>query len=168
MRLIDSEAWLYTCAMNLGTQRSYERRYCEAIVARICKSSHNFYVFGVYRNPNQLDKNFGRLLAAMAKVQPINRKAYSLFVGDVNAHHEEFLGSSATTLHGRIARDFTSSSSREQMFTWPTHFDAEVLNLVLTEVLYLAGVQMDPFIRTSDHSAFYRCCAEATYSSLGV
>ena len=31
-------------------QRSYEYECCEVIVVRICSSSHDFYVFGVYRN----------------------------------------------------------------------------------------------------------------------
>ena len=38
-------------------QRSYECRCCEVIVVRICSSSHNFYVFGVYRNPDLSKKN---------------------------------------------------------------------------------------------------------------
>ena len=33
-------------------RRSYECGCCEVIVVRICSSSHNFYVFGVHRNPD--------------------------------------------------------------------------------------------------------------------
>ena len=36
-----------------------------------------------------------------------------VFVGDVNAHHEEWLVSSMTTLHGRAALDFASLSGCE-------------------------------------------------------
>ena len=39
-------------------------------------------------------------------MQSVDRKAYFLFVSDVNAHHEDELGSSTTTLYGRAARDF--------------------------------------------------------------
>ena len=37
----------------------------------------------------------------MAKVQSVDRKAFFLFIGEVNAHNKEFLGSSMTNLHGR-------------------------------------------------------------------
>ena len=46
-------------------------------------------MFGVYRNPNLSDKIVDCLLTAIAKVQSVDRKAFFLFVGDLNAHHEE-------------------------------------------------------------------------------
>ena len=39
-------------------QGSYECGGCEVRVVRICSNSHNLYVFGVYRNPDLLDKIF--------------------------------------------------------------------------------------------------------------
>ena len=62
-----------------------------------------------------------------------------LFIGDVNAHHEECIGSSMTNLHGRAARDSASSSGCEQLITEPTHTDIGVLNLVLTDVPDIVG-----------------------------
>ena len=59
---------------------------------------NNFYEFGAYRNPDLWDKIFACLLTAMAEVQSLDRKASFLFVGDVNAHHEEWLGSSTKTV----------------------------------------------------------------------
>ena len=103
-------------------QRSYERGSWEVIVVRICTSSHYLYMFGVYRNPNLSDNIFHYLLTAMAKVQPVDKKAY-LFVGDVNAHHDEWLNSSTTTVHSKVTLDFASSSGCEQMVTEPTHID---------------------------------------------
>ena len=76
-------------------QRGHESGCCETIVVRICSSSHSLYVFGVDRNPALSDKIF-YCLTAMAKMQPVDRKASFMFVGDVNAHHEELLGSSTT------------------------------------------------------------------------
>ena len=38
------------------------------------------------------------LLTAMNKVQSVDTKTSFLFVGDVNAHHEEWLGSSTMTV----------------------------------------------------------------------
>ena len=39
-------------------QLSYECEYCEGIVVRNCSSSHNFYVFEVFRNLDLSEKNF--------------------------------------------------------------------------------------------------------------
>ena len=73
-------------------QRGYETGCCEVIIVRICSSSNNFYVFIVYRNPDLSDAFFDCLLTGMAKVQSVDRKASFLVVGDVNAHHEEWIG----------------------------------------------------------------------------
>ena len=43
----------------------------------------------------------------------VDRKASFAFVAHVNSHHEVWLGSSKTNLHGRAARDFASSSGCE-------------------------------------------------------
>ena len=49
-------------------QRGYECGYCyKVIVVRIDSSSHNFYVFVVYRNPEQSEIFFNCLLATMAQ-----------------------------------------------------------------------------------------------------
>ena len=102
-------------------QRGYECGYCEVIRVRICSSSHNFYVFGVYRTPDLSGKIFYCLLPAMAEVQSVDRKKSFLFFGDVNAHHQEWFGSSTTNLHGNAARDIASASGSEQMITEFTH-----------------------------------------------
>ena len=70
-------------------------------------------MFGVYQIPDLLDEIFDCLLSAMAKMKSVNKKASFLFVGGVNIHHEEWLRSSTTNLHGRAARDFASSSGYE-------------------------------------------------------
>ena len=44
------------------------------MVVRICSSSHYFYVFGVYRNPDLSDKIFYCFLTAIAKVQYKDRR----------------------------------------------------------------------------------------------
>ena len=51
----------------------------------------------------------------------------------MNAHHEEGLEPSATTVHSRAALDFPSLSGCEQMVTEPTHIDGELFYLVLTD-----------------------------------
>ena len=54
------------------------------------------------RNLGLSDKIFECLFTAMAKVQSADRKASFLFVGDMNAHHEELLESSTL----KAARDY--------------------------------------------------------------
>ena len=123
-------------------QRNYECGCCEVIVVRISSSSQNFRVFGVYRNPDLSDKIVDCLLTVMAKVRFVYRKAFFLFVGDVNAHHNEYLGSSMTNLHGRVASDFASLSGCEQMGTEPTLTNSRVLDLVLTDVPDVVGIRV--------------------------
>ena len=53
---------------------------------RICTSSNNIYVFGVYWNPDLSHNIFYCLLTAMAKVQSVDRKTSLLFVGEMNVH----------------------------------------------------------------------------------
>ena len=59
----------------------------------------------------------------MAKVLFVDRKAPSLLVGDGNAHHEEWLGSSKTTVHNGAALDFASSSGCERRVMEPTNIN---------------------------------------------
>ena len=53
----------------------------------------------MYRNPDLSDKIFCCWLMTMAKLQSVHRKESFLPGGDVNAHHEERLGSSSTNVH---------------------------------------------------------------------
>ena len=89
----------------------------------------------------------------MPKVQYVDGKAFFLFVGDTNAHHEECFESSTTNLHGSAARDFASSSGCEQMVTEPTQIDGGVLDLVLTDVFDIVGVRVGSSVGTSNYSA---------------
>ena len=110
-------------------------------------------MFGVYRKPDLSDKFFYCLLTAKAKVQFVSRKVPFLFTGPVNAHHEEWLGSSTTNLHGRTARDFAPLSGSEQMITEPTHNNGGMLDSVLTDGPNVVGGelarQLEPLIMVS-------------------
>ena len=113
-------------------------------------------MFGVYQNPDLSDNIFECLLTAMAKVlKSVDIKAYFLLVFDVNAHHEEWLGSYTTNLHGRVVRDFSSLSGCEQMVTELTPIGGEVFDLVLTDVPDVVGVRVGSPVGTCDHSAVF-------------
>ena len=69
-------------------------------VFRVCGVRQNLYVYSLYRNPDRDDRIFDCLLALMAAVQAEDVHASFLFVGDLNCHHQELLGSTSTNLHG--------------------------------------------------------------------
>ena len=64
----------------------------------------------LYRNPVLDDRIFYCLLASMAAVQAEDVRASFLFVGDLNGHHQEWLGSTTMNRHGVAAIDFAKVS----------------------------------------------------------
>ena len=84
---------------------------CEMLVFRVCGARQNFYVFSLYRNPDLDDRiYYDCLLTAMAAVQAADVRASFLFVGDLNGHHQEWLGSTTTNRHGVAALDVATVS----------------------------------------------------------
>ena len=74
-------------------QPKFECGCCEMLVFRVCCVRQNLYVFSLYRNPDLDDRIFDCLLTSMAAVQAEDVCASFLFVGDLNGHHLEWLGS---------------------------------------------------------------------------
>ena len=70
----------------------------------------NLYVYSLYRNPDLDVRVFDCLLASMAAVQAEEVRASFLFVGDLNGHHQEWLGSMTTKSHGVAAFNFATVS----------------------------------------------------------
>ena len=79
-------------------------------------------MFSVYRNPDLDDRIFDCLLTSMA-VQAEYVRASSLFVSDLNGHHQECLGSTTTKFnrHGITTFDFAIVSGCDQLVVGPTH-----------------------------------------------
>ena len=77
----------------------------------------NLYVFSLYHNPDLEDRIFDCLLASMAAVQAEDVRSFFLFVGDLNGHHQEWLGSTTTNRHGVAAFDFTTVSDCDQLLS---------------------------------------------------
>ena len=67
---------------------------------RVCGVRQNFYLYSLYRNPDLDDRIYDCLLASMAAVQAEDVRASFLFVGDLNGHRKEWLGSTTTNRHG--------------------------------------------------------------------
>ena len=96
-------------------QPKFECGCCEMLVVRVCGLTQNFYVYSLYCNPDQDDRIYDCLLTSMAAVQAEDARASFLFVGDLNGHHQEWLGSATTNSHGVAAFDFATVSGCDQL-----------------------------------------------------
>ena len=101
---------------------------------RVCGARQNLYVFSLYRNPDLDDRIFYCLLTSIAAVQAEEVRASFLFVGDLNGHHHEWLGSTTTNSHGVAAFDFATVSACDQLVVCPTHARGGTLDLQMTDV----------------------------------
>ena len=79
-------------------------------------------------------------------------RASFLFVGDLNGHHQEWLGSATTYSHGVAAFDFAAVSGCDQLVVGPTHARGGILDLLMTDVPDLIQVAVVAPICNSDHS----------------
>ena len=61
-------------------------------------------------------------------------------MGDLNGHHQKWLGSTITNRHGVAAFDFATVSGCDQMVVGPTHARGITLDLLMTDVPYLVRV----------------------------
>ena len=76
-----------------------------------------------------------------------------LFVGDLNGHHREWLGSTTTNHHGVAAFDFATVSCCDQLVVGPTHACGGTLDLLITDVPDIVWVAVAAPIGNSDHSS---------------
>ena len=115
-------------------QPKFECDCCEMLVFRICGVRLNLYGFSLYRNPDLDDLIFDCLLVTMDAVQAEDIRASFLFVGDLNGHHQEWLGSTTTNRHGVATFDFATVSGCDQLVVGPTHARGGTLDLLITDV----------------------------------
>ena len=89
----------------------------------------------------------------MAAVQTEDIRESFLFVGDLNGHHQEWLGSTTTNRHGVTAFDFATVSRCDQLVVGQTHARGGTLDLLMTDVPdQVRGAVVAP-IGNSDHSS---------------
>ena len=89
----------------------------------------------------------------MAAVQAEDVRASFLFVGDLNGHHQEWLGSTTTNRHGVAAFDIATVSGCDQLVVGPTHARGGTLDLLMTDVPDLVRVAIVAPIGNSYHSS---------------
>ena len=97
-------------------------------------------MYSLYRNPDQADQIFDCLLASMAAVQAEDVGASFLFVGDLNGHHQQWLGSTTTNRLGVAAFDFATVSGCDPLVVGGTHARDGRLGLLMTDVPDLVRV----------------------------
>ena len=110
-------------------------------------------MYSLYRNPDLDDRIFDCLLSSMAAAQAEDVRASLMFVGDLNGHHQEWLGSTTTNFHGVAAFDFATVSGCDQLVVGPTHERGGTLDLQMTDVPDLVQVAVVALIGNSDHSS---------------
>ena len=76
-----------------------------------------------------------------------------LFVGDLNDHHREWLGSTTTNRYGVAILNFATVSGCNHMVVGPTHARGGTLDLLMTDVPDLVLVAVVAPIDNSDHSS---------------
>ena len=101
--------------------------------------------------PDLDDWIFDCLLASMAAVQAEDVHASFLFVGHLNGHHQEWLGSITQACHGVVAFDFATVSGCDQLVVSPTLARGGTLDLVTTDVADLVRVAVVAPIINEDH-----------------
>ena len=102
----------------------------------------NLHVFCVYRNPDLDDRIFDCFLTSMAGVPAVDVLASFLFVGALNGHHREWLGSTTINRHGVSAFDFATVSGCDQLVVGPTHARGGTIDLLITYVPDLYWFQL--------------------------
>ena len=134
-------------------QPKFEGGCCEMLVFKVCGVRQDLYVYSLYRNPDLDDRIFDYLLASMAAVQVEDVLASFWFVGDLNGHHQEWLGSMTTNRHGVAPFDVATISGCDQLVVGPTHARGGTLDLLMTDVPDLVRVAVVAPIGNSDHSS---------------
>ena len=109
-------------------------------------------MYSLYRNPDQDNCIYDCLLTSMAAVQAEDDHASFLFLGDLNGHHQEWLGSAMTNNHGVAAFHFATVSGCDELVVGPTHARGGILDLLMTDVPDLIWVAVVAPIGNSDHS----------------
>ena len=104
----------------------------------------------------------------MAAVQAEDVRASFLFVGDLNGHHQEWLGSRTTNSHGVAAFDFATVSGCDQLVVGPTPARGGTLDLLRTDVPDLVRVAVVAPIGNSDQSFLSAVISMAQYSVVVV
>ena len=110
----------------------------------------NFYVFSLYHNPVIGDGISDCLLTLSVARQANGVRASFLFVGDLNGHPQEWLGSKITIRNAVAVFDFANVSGSDHLIVGPTDARSGTLYLLITDVPDLVRVTVVEPIVYSD------------------
>ena len=80
-------------------------------------------------------------------------RASFLLEGDLNWHHQEWLGSTTVNRNGVAAFDFGTVSGCDQLVVGQTHARSGTLDILMTDVPDLVQVAVVAPVCNSDHSS---------------
>ena len=113
-------------------QPKFECSCCKMKVFMVCDARQNLYVFSLYQVQDVRDRIFDCLLTSMAAVQAEDVHASFLFVGDLNGHHQEWLGFYNHKSSWCCSLDFATVSGCDQFVVGLTHARGRTLDLLKT------------------------------------
>ena len=100
-RCLGPEGWLHTYEM---VPEHFDNQNLSGVVGKCCFLGcvvwDKTFMCSVFTQPWPRYQIFYCLLASMAVVQTEDIRASFLFVGDLNGHHQEWLGSTTKNRHG--------------------------------------------------------------------
>ena len=106
----------------------FECSRCEILFLWVCGARENLYVFSLYRFTPDLDERISDgLLTSMAAARAEIVRTSFLFVGNMNGHHQKWLGSTTINRHGLAAFEFATVSGCKQLVVGPTMYVVEQL-----------------------------------------
>ena len=96
---------------------------------RVRGARQNFYEFSFDRNLELYDRIFDCLLTAMAGLQAEVVRVSFIFVGNLDGHHQEWLGSTTTSVF-----DFGTVSGCDQLVVSSIYARGGTLDLLMTDI----------------------------------
>ena len=127
----------------------YEHPQHEMICFKIQLPGHLVFIFSIYRPPSADDSICDAISSHINTIQEFHPRSEIIALGDMNVHHEEWLGNKKADIHGVCAFEFVVLTNLHQpdgddskldlsLTTSPDNHVQLTLHLVsLTMVLYL-------------------------------
>lgn len=136
-------------------QPEYEHPQHEMICLKLSLPGRTVFMFCIYRPPSSDDSIYDVIAEHIDTIQGISPRSEIIVLGDMNAHHEEWLGSKKTDTHGESAFDFALIHNLHQLVEQPTRHGRDgscsKLDLLLTTSPDNHVVSVDAPLGSSDH-----------------
>ena len=156
----DDSSWggimvYYSDAFTATRMPQFESLQHEMICLKINLPGRMVFMFYVYRPPSADDTIFDVISNYIDTIQELHPRSEIIVLGDLNAHHEEWLGSNKTDAHGESAFDFPTLNNLHQLVEDPTRIGRDgscsKLDLFLTTSPDNHVISVDAPLGSSDH-----------------